>query len=147
MTNDPVPAHTAESVAAELLRLSPAYAPTPLLDLPRLAARCGVAQVLAKDEGRRMLGSFKSLGGTHAGLRALARAAGSDVAGLLDPARHPDPLPALICASDGNHGLAVVAAALRRRSRPCLPARRRAGGPCRPHRGAGCRDRAGGGHL
>jgi diaminopropionate ammonia-lyase len=111
MTNDPVPAHTAESAAAELLRLSPAYAPTPLLDLPQLAVRCGVAQVLAKDEGRRMLGSFKSLGGTYAGLRALARAAGTDIAGLLDPADRPDALPALICASDGNHGLAVAAAA------------------------------------
>jgi diaminopropionate ammonia-lyase len=111
MTNDPVPAHTAEGIAAELLRLSPAYAPTPLLDLRELAARCGVAQVLAKDEGRRMLGSFKSLGGTYAGLQALARAAVTDIAGLLDPADRPDALPALICASDGNHGLAVAAAA------------------------------------
>ena len=111
MTNDPVPAPNAEGLAAELLRLSPAYAPTPLLDLPRLAARCGVAQVLAKDEGRRMLGSFKSLGGTYAGLRALARAAATDIAGLLDPVVRPDALPALICASDGNHGLAVAAAA------------------------------------
>ena len=62
------------AIAAELLRLSPAYAPTPLLDLPRLAARLGVAQVLAKDEGQRMLRSFKSLGGTYAGLRALGAA-------------------------------------------------------------------------
>lgn len=111
MTNDPVPAYTAENVAAELLRLSPAYAPTPLLDLPRLAVLCGVARILAKDEGRRMLGSFKSLGGTYAGLRALARAAGTDIAGLLDPRGRPNALPALICASDGNHGLAVAAAA------------------------------------
>lgn len=99
----------AETIAAELLRLSPAYAPTPLLDLRQLAARLGVGQVLAKDEGRRMLGSFKSLGGTYAGLRALARAAGKDVATLL--VERPGNLPALICASDGNHGLAVAAAA------------------------------------
>jgi diaminopropionate ammonia-lyase len=99
----------AGAIAADLLRLSPAYAPTPLLVLRALAARFGVAQVLAKDEGRRMLGSFKSLGGTYAGLRALARVAHTDIAGLL--ARRPGSLPALICASDGNHGLAVAAAA------------------------------------
>jgi diaminopropionate ammonia-lyase len=96
-------------IAAELVRLSPEYAPTPLLDLPLLAARLGVARVLAKDEGRRMLGSFKSLGGTYAGLRALARAAKTDIAGLI--AARPAGQPALVCASDGNHGLAVAAAA------------------------------------
>lgn len=100
-----------EHIAAQLLRLSPQYAATPLHDLPRLAARLEVAQVLAKDEGRRALASFKSLGGTYAGLRALARAAGTDIPGLLDPARPKSPLPALICASDGNHGLAVASAA------------------------------------
>jgi diaminopropionate ammonia-lyase len=99
--------HTA-AIADLLQGLSPAYAPTPLLDLPRLASRLGVAQVLAKDEGQRMLGSFKSLGGTWAGLRALARAAGLDVPALL--ARRPTGLPRLVCASDGNHGLAVAAA-------------------------------------
>lgn len=102
-------AQTSADIASELARLSPAYAPTPLLDLPLLAERLGVAQVLAKDEGRRMLGSFKSLGGTYAGLRALARAANMDIAGLI--ARRPAGQPALICASDGNHGLAVAAAA------------------------------------
>lgn len=99
----------AEAAAEDLLRLSPAYAPTPLLNLASLAARLGVAQLLAKDEGTRMLGSFKSLGGTYAGLRALARLRGTDIAGLL--AARPSDLPPLICASDGNHGLAVAAAA------------------------------------
>lgn len=111
METDHRTAQAADDIAAELLRLSPAYAPTPLLDLPGLAVRAGVAQVLVKDEGRRMLGSFKSLGGTYAGLRALARAAGTDVTGLLDRADRPRDLPALVCASDGNHGLAVAAAA------------------------------------
>ncbi len=129
MTNDPNPALGAEGIAAELLRLSPAYAATPLLDLHALAARCGVAQVLAKDEGRRMLRSFKSLGGTYAGLRALARAAGTDIARLLDPASRPGGLPALICASDGNHGLAVAPAArLAGALGPRLSACRGAGG-------------------
>lgn len=87
----------------------PDRVPTPLHDLPRLAAALGVAQVLAKDEGRRSLGSFKSLGGTYAGLRALARAVGEEVDAIV--ARPRAGLPALNCASDGNHGLAVAAAA------------------------------------
>jgi diaminopropionate ammonia-lyase len=99
----------AEAVAEDLLGLSPAYAPTPLLNLSSLAARFGIGQLLAKNEGRRMLGSFKSLGGTYAGLRALARLNSTDVNGLL--ATRPAGLPLLICASDGNHGLAVAAAA------------------------------------
>lgn len=97
------------AIAAALAPLSPAYAPTPLLDLPRLAARLGVAQILVKDEGARFLGSFKSLGGTYAGLRALAHAAGMPVAALRQ-ARPAGQKP-LLCASDGNHGLAVAAAA------------------------------------
>ena len=105
----PVPSPA--EIAAELGRLSPAYAPTPLLDLVELARTLGVGQVLAKDEGRRALGSFKSLGGTYAGLRALARVAGTDLAGLFDPRQRPAGLPALVCASDGNHGLAVASAA------------------------------------
>ena len=109
---------------AALLRFCPAHAPTPLLHLPRLAAALGVAAVLAKDEGRRPLGSFKALGGVYAGLRALARAAGRPVATLLDPAAPRAALPALVCASDGNHGLAVAAAArlAGARARVFLPA-------------------------
>lgn len=96
----------ADAIAAALLRLDGGYATTPLLDLPALAGRLGVARLLAKDEGRRLLGSFKSLGGTYAGLRALARAAGLEVAELVS--ERPGGQPALICASDGNHGLAVA---------------------------------------
>src|SRR4029077_14269093 len=80
-----------------------------LLDLGELAVRLGIRQLLAKHEGRRMLGSFKSLGGTYAGLRVLARRGGMDIPGLL--ARPMGAPPALICASDGNHGLAVASAA------------------------------------
>ncbi|SFU66580.1 diaminopropionate ammonia-lyase [Methylobacterium sp. 174MFSha1.1] len=106
---NPAPSPTISTIAAALRGLDPAYAPTPLLSLPDLARRLGVAQVLAKDEGRRMLGSFKSLGGTYAGLTALSRAAAMDLRALL--AARPAGQPALICASDGNHGLAVAAAA------------------------------------
>lgn len=105
------PNQSPEEIAALLQRLSPLYARTPLLDLPRLAEQCGVALVLAKNEAERALGSFKSLGGTYAGLMALARAAGMSVDDLLDPAQPRTGLPALITASAGNHGLAVAAAA------------------------------------
>jgi diaminopropionate ammonia-lyase len=97
------------AIAAVLRALDPAYAPTPLIDLPVLARRLGMSQVLAKDEGRRRLGSFKSLGGTYAGLRALARVAHMEITELL--AAPPAGQPTLITASDGNHGLAVAAAA------------------------------------
>lgn len=75
-----------------------------------------------KDEGRRPLGSFKVLGGMYAGLRALARAAELPTIASLTARNGSDSklptqklptakLPTLICASDGNHGLAVAAAA------------------------------------
>src|SRR5262249_21087087 len=97
---------------AALLAVWPCHAPAPLIALPRLATRCGVAKVVLKDEGLRPLGSFKALGGVYAGLRALARATGlPDIATLVAARRPRESLPALICASDGNHGLAVAAAA------------------------------------
>lgn len=111
MTAGGVSSRSAEAIGDLLAQLSPEYGPTPLLDLPELAARLGVAQVLAKDEGRRALGSFKSLGGTYAGLLSLARHQGRDIGDLLDPARRAAALPTLVCASDGNHGLAVAYAA------------------------------------
>ena len=90
----------------------PDYKPTPLLDLPRLAAHCGVARILLKDEGPRFLGSFKVLGGMYAGLRALVRVLGlPDIAALMARPRSGSGLPTLLCASDGNHGLAVAAGA------------------------------------
>jgi diaminopropionate ammonia-lyase len=98
---------------AELFEiLWPGRGATPLLDLPDLARLCGVRRVIVKDESRRTLGNFKSLGGTYAGLSALARAMGAPtIAALLDARRAGRPLPTLICASAGNHGLAVAAAA------------------------------------
>ena len=58
---------TIHSIVADLRRAFPEFAPTPLLDLPMLAKQFGVAQVLAKNEACRPLGSFKSLGGTWCG--------------------------------------------------------------------------------
>ena len=108
--------------ASALFRECPVHAVTPLLDLPALAGVLGVGRVLVKDEGARPLGSFKALGGVYAGLRALARSAGVAVPTLIAGAASRA-LPELVCASDGNHGLAVSAAArlARTRARVFLP--------------------------
>lgn len=89
----------------------PDYQPSSLLELPDLARLGGVGRVFVKAENERPLGNFKVLGGMVAGLRALARAAGAT--SLHDLNAHRPSLPRLICASDGNHGLAVAAAAER----------------------------------
>lgn len=105
---------TTSPAAPDILRIWEHYRPTPLLELPALAQRMGVGRLFVKVEGERPLGNFKALGGMVAGLRAIARATGTaSLAQLL--AGHParTPLPRLICASDGNHGLAVAAAAQR----------------------------------
>ncbi len=87
------------SVAA-FHRLLPGYRPTPLVDLPDLAAELGVARVLAKDETERLgLPAFKALGASWAIHRILEeRDAGGAPAG-----------PVLfVTATDGNHGRAVA---------------------------------------
>jgi diaminopropionate ammonia-lyase len=70
--------------------------PTPLVEVPALARLANVGRVFLKDEGKRALGNFKSLGGMYATSRVVARHGG---------------IPRVVCASDGNHGLAVAAAA------------------------------------
>lgn len=88
------------------------YRPTRLIELPLLAKQTGVGRVFAKLENERPLGNFKSLGGMVAGLRALARAVDvSTPFELRSRSLRPSSLPRLVCASDGNHGLAVAAAA------------------------------------
>jgi len=79
------------------------YRPTTLAGYPDLGTRAQIAHVSAKLENERPLGNFKALGGMVAGLRALARFTADGGEGL----------PRLICASDGNHGLSVAAAAAR----------------------------------
>lgn len=84
----------------------PGYAPTPLRDLPRLAAAAGLGAVRIKDEsGRFGLGSFKALGGAYA----------VDLAVAAEAARRGLPPAALTvtCATDGNHGRAVAWGAAR----------------------------------
>lgn len=96
-----------------IAELWPDYRPTPLIALPALARRAGIAQVLLKCEGERPLGNFKALGGLYAGLRALARTIGAHSLRELEDRRAEVRASRLLCASDGNHGLAVAAAAAR----------------------------------
>ena len=50
----------------------PGYAPTPLVDLPSLAAELGVGRMLVKDESARLgLRAFKVLGASWACSRVL----------------------------------------------------------------------------
>lgn len=71
----------------------PGYAPTPLVELPTLAAELGVGRVVVKDETARLgLPAFKVLGTAWAVHRLLQTST---------PA-------ALVTASDGNHGRAIA---------------------------------------
>jgi diaminopropionate ammonia-lyase len=92
----------------------PGYAPTPLRDVPELAAACGVGRVLVKDESSRMgLPAFKILGASWATYRVLSERLGreptwdtlGDLAAVV--ARELGPLR-LVAATDGNHGRAVA---------------------------------------
>ena len=89
------------------------YRRTGLIELPGLARLTSVGRVFVKAEGERPLGNFKALGGMVGGLRALARKTGFTVQELCAHRVRRELLPRLICASDGNHGLAVAAAAAR----------------------------------
>jgi diaminopropionate ammonia-lyase len=98
-------------VARAFHQALPGYAPTPLRDLPALAAELGLATVAVKDESERLgLPAFKILGASWAVERALRE----------HPATHT-----LVAASAGNHGRAVARAAALRglRARIHLPAR------------------------
>lgn len=90
--------------------------PTPLLDLPKLAAILDIAQLNVKDESvRSPLGSFKALGAPIALVCLILR---------IFPERNLEPLALIdgkyadllkdftvISATDGNHGRALAAAA------------------------------------
>jgi diaminopropionate ammonia-lyase len=92
----------------------PGYAPTPLREVPALAAATGVGRVLVKDESSRLgLPAFKILGASWATYRVLCDRMGgepdwrtldelaAEVAAELGPLR-------LVAATDGNHGRAVA---------------------------------------
>src|ERR1700745_1418345 len=74
----------------------PGYAPTPLTEIPAVAAELGVGRVFAKDESARMgLAAFKVLGASWAVHQVLSR---RDAAGPVT----------LVAATDGNHGRALA---------------------------------------
>jgi diaminopropionate ammonia-lyase len=106
-----MPRTSQSALAREFGSLWKEYRPTSLIESPVLAERAKVARVLLKLEAERPLGNFKVLGGMIAGLRALARCQAASADGRL---------PHLICASDGNHGLAVAAAAARAGTRALI---------------------------
>ncbi len=95
----------------------PGYAPTPLRDLPRVAAMAGVASVQLKDEAERFgLGSFKALGGAYAVAQLLANelahrgvAANAGSANLV-AGTYAETTRAITVtsATDGNHGRSVA---------------------------------------
>ncbi|HYG86758.1 MAG TPA: diaminopropionate ammonia-lyase [Azospirillum sp.] len=94
----------------------PGYAPTPLVDLPGLAAAAGVKRLWYKDEGGRFgLGSFKALGGAYAVFRLLAaevarRTGAVPSAEDLLNGKHLGIVSGITvtCATDGNHGRSVA---------------------------------------
>lgn len=110
-------AHAAD--ARGLLKLCPAHRTTALLSLPLLAAELGVADVQLKAEWSRMgLSSFKALGGAYAVALLVMTRAQSVLGRAIQPQELMSaPVRAIaggmtmVCASAGNHGLAVAAGA------------------------------------
>ena len=107
----------------------PGYAPTPLVALPEVSRRAGVAAVHIKDERPRFgLGSFKALGGAYAVLGVLR----AELArrGLVPHATTQELLDGhhiaatrtvtVCCATDGNHGRSVAWGAQRFGAACCI---------------------------
>ena len=97
------------------LAACPAYRETPLVVVEGLAAM----PVWAKDETQRMgLGAFKALGGVYAVAKLIAAAWEAERGCKLAPEALVDPAVkafaaslTFVCASAGNHGMAVAAGA------------------------------------
>lgn len=101
------------SAARDFHASFPGYAPTPLLEVPELAAELGVRRLFVKDESSRLgLPAFKMLGASWA-IARLISAETTSSGGMLVPtfeqlrAMVPDGL-LLVTATDGNHGRAVA---------------------------------------
>lgn len=100
--------------ALALFARCPVGAPTPMHDVPELARALDVGRLYVKDERQRMgLGSFKALGAAH----AIAGLAADRVDTAAVPAEEEEALrtalrgTTFVCASAGNHGMSVAAAA------------------------------------
>lgn len=115
-----VGASAAEAVE-RYLQGRPDHAPTPLVALPGLARELGIGALHLKDESARLgLGSFKALGGSWAVIRLVTEAAAERLGQELDVSAIDVPEVREIaasmtfaCATDGNHGRSVAAAAQR----------------------------------
>lgn len=107
------------AAARPYVALHPRHAATPLLPLASLARELDVGAIHLKAEGGRMgLGSFKPLGGLHAVARLIqAHAARRLGLPVLPTELRSSAVRSIadgltfVCASAGNHGLAVAAAA------------------------------------
>lgn len=93
----------------------PGYAPTPLVQLPALAERLGVADIYVKDESKRFgLNAFKGLGGSYAIARVIADRLGVEPAALTyelitsNEVREQLGQLTFVTATDGNHGRGVA---------------------------------------
>ncbi|MBL4671540.1 MAG: pyridoxal-phosphate dependent enzyme [Arenicella sp.] len=101
--------------AIHMLSLCPVYKPTPMHAIQ--ADNC--TKILFKDETIRMgLGSFKALGGVYAVARLIQEAWERENDNVLDPKCMLDSFVrefasrmTFVCASAGNHGLAVAVGA------------------------------------
>ena len=97
------------SLVLDLLAACPAYQPTPLREI----AFNGRPPLWVKDETQRMgLGAFKALGGVYAVFRLLAEG-DAPSARVVETPQFKDKAAAtvFVCASAGNHGMAVAAGA------------------------------------
>ena len=114
-----IPCFGAEGVAAArtLLPLRPGgERATPLRALPELARTLGLYSLHVKDEGQRLgLGSFKALGGAHAVMTLVLRAAEEALGRKVAPKEVSSAAVqriaeriTFICATDGNHGRSVA---------------------------------------
>ncbi|WP_449221556.1 diaminopropionate ammonia-lyase [Tistrella mobilis] len=109
----------AAAAAEALFAVTHGEGPTPLVDLPGLAAASGLGALLVKDEsGRHGLGSFKALGGAHAAIRLALDEAGRRAGRPFGPEDLGTPALRAVtrsltmaCATDGNHGRSVAAGA------------------------------------
>lgn len=101
---------SSRKAALETISAWPGYAPTPLVELPGLAAALGVGRIRIKHEGKRFtLKSFKALGGAYGVMRILERETGAEISDIM-AGKVADKVAGVTvcCATDGNHGRAVA---------------------------------------
>ncbi len=111
-----IPEHVRSGAVRSFHTSLPGYAPTPLPEVPALAAELGADRVFVKDESSRLgLPAFKVLGASWAIHRLLtsepagpAGTAPPDALARLRAAAARRPGLIFVTATDGNHGRAVA---------------------------------------